>query len=150
MRTLGEEEEEEEKDDDLIDENEMVDEEEVENLENDEVLEALAVGMVSYSGTRVPVPQICTLSTETQLPSALRAVQTAPRPRPSQLGARGERTHTVRFTLPCFHGSNLRSGDQSCTGLVTTGTDTDTLHCCCEQGTSQHRLCGGEFFKTEK
>ena len=65
MRTLGEEEEEEEKDDDLIDENEMVDEEEVENLENDEVLEALAVGMVSYSGTRVPVPQICTCHRDT-------------------------------------------------------------------------------------
>ena len=73
MRTLGEEEDEEEKDDDLIDEDEMVDEEEVEDLENDEVLEALAVGMVISSGTRVPIPQICTLSTETQLPSALKS-----------------------------------------------------------------------------
>ena len=148
MRTLGEEEEEEENDDVPIDEEEMVDEEGVDDLENDEVLEALSVGMVMSSGTRVPVPQICTLSTETQLPSALRAVQTAPRPRPSQLGAGGERTHTVRFTLPCFHGSNLRSGDQCCPGLVTTWSD--ACHCCCEQGNSLHKLCGGEFYKIEK
>ena len=148
MRTLGDDEEEEENDDVLIDEDEMVDEEGVDDLENDEVLEALSVGEVRSNGTRVPVPQICTLSTETQLPSALRAVQTAPRPRPSQLGAGGERTHTVRFTLPCFHGSNLRSGDQCCPGLVTTGSD--TCHCCCEQGTSQHKLCGGEFYKIER
>ena len=148
MRTLGDDEEEEENDDVLNDEDDMVDEEGVDDLENDEVLEALSVGEVRSNGTRVPVPQICTLSTETQLPSALRAVQTAPRPRPSQLGAGGERTHTVRFTLPCFHGSNLRSGDQCCPGLVTTGSD--TCHCCCEQGTSQHKLCGGEFYKIER
>ena len=102
MRTLGEEEEEEDNDDVLIDEDDMVDEEGVDEMENDEVLEALSVGMVILNGTRVPVPQICTLSTEAQLPSALQAVRTAPRPRPSQLTAGGERIRTVRFTLPCY------------------------------------------------
>ena len=143
LRTLGEEEEEEDNDDVLIAEDDMVDEEEVDDMENDEVLEALSVGIVILNGTRVPVPQICTLSTEAQLPSALQAVRTAPRPRPSQLTAGGEWIRTGRFTLPCFHGSSLRSG-QYCSGLVTTGSD--SCQCCCKQATSQHKLCGGEFF----
>ena len=112
MRTLGGEEDEEENDEEEYDEfpaneEEMVDEDVTDVLGNDEVHNALSAGMVISSGTFLPVPQICTLSTETQLPSALRAVQTASRPgqlgaRPGQLGARGEKTQAVRFTLPCY------------------------------------------------
>ena len=87
MRTLGEEEDEEENEEFPANEEEMVDEDVTDDLGNDEVHDALSAGMVISSGTRVPVPQIRTLSTETQLPSALRAVQTAPRP--GQLGERG-------------------------------------------------------------
>ena len=112
MRTLGGEEDEEENDEEENDEfpaneEEMVDEDVTDVLGNDEVHNALSAGMVISSGTFLPVPQICTLSTGTQLPSALRAVQTASRPgqlgaRPGQLGARGEKTQAVHFTLPCY------------------------------------------------
>ena len=147
MRTLGDAEDEEENEEFPANEEEMIDEDVTDDLGNDEVHDALSAGTVISSGTHVPVPQVRTLSTETQLPSALRAVQTAPRP--GQLGARGEKTQAVRFTLPCFHGSNLRSGDQCCPGLVTTGSDA-CHNCCCEQGNSSHRLCGGEFYKVKK
>ena len=147
MRTLGDAEDEEENEEFSANEEEMIDEDVTDDLGNDEVHDALSAGTVISSGTHVPVPQVCTSSVESQLPSALRAVQTAPRP--GQLGAGGEKTQAVRFTLPCFHSANLRAGDQSCPGLVTTGSDT-CHNCCCEQGNSSHRLCGGEFYKIKK
>ena len=145
MRTMMDAEDEEEDDEHSAHEEEMIDEDVTEDLGNDEVHDALSAGMVISSGTHVPVPQVSCTSAESQLPSALRAVQTAPRP--GQLGVGGEKIQVVRFTLPCFHAANLRSGDQSCPRLVTTGSDT-RHNCCCEQDNSSHRLCGGEFYQS--
>ena len=91
------------------------------------------------TGTHVTVPQV--ESADSQLPSALRAVQTAPRA--AQLSEGGGRVRVVRFTLECFHRKNIRTGDQLCSGLVAeTGLD---YNCCCEHN-SVHKLCGGEFY----
>ena len=119
-------------------EEEMIDEVE-EDLGDDEKHDALSVGAELPTGTHVTVPQVT--SADSQLPSALRAVQTAPQA--AQLTEGGERVRLVRFTLECFHRKNIRSGDQLCPGLVTeTGQD---YHCCCEHN-SVHKLCGGEFY----
>ena len=123
-----------------LEEEEMIDEEVEEDLGNDEVHDALSAGSVMSSGTRVPVPQVESAD-DSQLLSALRAVQTAPRA--GQLGAGGERVRLVRFTLPCFHRANIQTGDQLCSGLLT-GTDIEH-NCCCEKNTI-HKLCGGEFY----
>ena len=144
MRTMMDDEDEDEGAEPSVDEEEMIDEEVLEDLGDEEVHDALSAGTVMSSGTRVPVPQVTT-SADSQLPSALRAVQTAPRA--GQLGAGGEKVQAVRFTLPCFHRANIRSGEQSCPGLLTTGTDFEH-NCCCEQETSSHRLCGGEFYQS--
>ena len=139
MRLMQDDEDDEEGEESSVEEEEMIDEEVVEDLGDDEVHDALSAGTVSSSGTRVPVPQA--ESADSQLPSALRAVQTAPRA--GQLGAGGERVRLVCFTLPCFHRANIRTGDQLCSGLV---TETDIEHnCCCEKNTI-HKLCGGEFY----
>ena len=111
MRTMMDEEDEEQGEESSVDEEEMIDEEVMEDLGNDEVHDALSAGNVISSGTRVPVPQVST-SADSQLPSALRTVQTAPRA--GRLGAGGEKVRLVRFTLPCFHRANLQSGEQSC------------------------------------
>ena len=120
------------------DEEEMIDEVE-EDLVDDELHDALSVRAGLPTGTRAAIYQV--MSADAQLPSALRAVQTAPRP--AQLTAGGERVRLVRFALECFHRRNLRAGDQLCPVLVmTTGHD---YLCCCEQNTV-HKLCGGEFY----
>ena len=138
MRLMMDDEDDEEGEEPSVDEEEMIDEEVMEDLGDDEVHDALSAGTVMSSGNCVPVPQV-TESADSQLPSALRAVQTAPR-------AGGGKVQLVRFTLPCFHQANIRTGDQLCSGLLMTGTDVEH-NCCCDQQNSSHRLCGGEFYE---
>ena len=64
----------------------MIDEEE-EDLGDDEEHDSLSVGAELPTGTHVMVPQVT--SADSQLPSALRAVQTAPRA--AQLTEGGQR-----------------------------------------------------------
>ena len=132
MRLRMDDDEDDEEGEESSDEEEMIDEVE-EDLVDDELHDALSVGALLPTGTHAAVHQVT--SADAQLPSALRAVQTTPRP--AQLTAGGERVPLVWFTLECFHRRNLRAGDQLCPGLVT-NTGKDYL-CCCEQNTV-HKL----------
>ena len=100
MRTMMDAEDEEENEEFSANEEEMIDKDVTDDLGNDEVHDALSTGTVISSGTHVPVPQVCTSSAESQLPSALRAVQTAPRP--GQLGTGVRRHKSYALLFPAF------------------------------------------------
>ena len=125
------------------DEAEMTDEEEI-DVVDDESHKLLTVLAGVPTVTGVTVHQVTTDGK--QLSSALRTMQTGPRP--VQLSQGGERVRLVQFSLECFHKSDLQAGDQLCPGLLTS-TGQDYL-CCCEEGNSLHRLCGGKFYKEYK
>ena len=144
MRLRQEDDDDDEDSDDAPDENEeMTDEEEI-DLVDDESHDVLTVLASMPTATRATIHQVT--ADGTQLFSALRTVQTSPRT--AQLTRRGEKIQLVRFSLECFHRTNLRAGDQLCPGLQTS-TGQDYL-CCCEQEKSAHKLCGGKFYHKYK